>query len=88
MDFVQWCDSVLAKLVEATDGSSDRELYGFMDVEISRAVFGEQTFSPGFSVKWSPLSRQPGARNKLRWAEGRACFSGGHPSRARVAASS
>jgi len=37
---------------------------------------------------WSPLSRQPVARNKLRWAEVGTSCSGHQPSRARVAAPS
>jgi hypothetical protein len=49
MDFVAWCGRVLDKLVAASDQSAEHELYGFMDTGISAAVFGELTYSSGFS---------------------------------------
>lgn len=56
------------------------------DAELRYAQSGNLVLR--FTVWWSPLSRQPVARNKLRWAEVGTSCSGHQPSRARVAAPS
>jgi hypothetical protein len=60
MDFVAWCDTVIKRLVNASDRTPELELYGFMDTQIAQAVFGDElTFSPEFSDSpaWNAMTQ-------------------------------
>src|SRR5260221_3625985 len=48
MDFIEWCDLVLHKVIEATLASSDARSIGVDQYQIARTIFGQAAMQPEF----------------------------------------